>query len=217
MENILRKIEQELNSLSSRVIEHSVLVNILKKFNYQNCNDKIARLKKQGVLTLLKKGVYLYEPTMQSQVFKEQISNILYGPSYVSLEYALSYYGLIPERVYVITALTTNRSKSFKNPYGLFQYLQIPSRLFSIGLEIKSVGKISYLMASKEKALCDKIYMLKDMDLRSKKRMRECLEEDLRVDFEELSGARLEIFEQYLQVSKSKKIETLKTIVEDMQ
>lgn len=217
MEHILRKIEQELNSLSSRIIEHSVLLSILKKLNYQNCNDKIARLKQQGVLTPLKKGVYLYEPIVRSQIFKEQISNTLYGPSYVSLEYALSYYGMIPERVYTITALTTNRSRNFKNSYGDFKYLQISPKLFSIGLEIKSVGKISYLVASKEKAICDKIYILKNVDLRSKKKMRECLEDDLRVDLEELYGARLEIFEQYLQISKSKKIEMLKKIVEDLQ
>ena len=213
----MRKIEQELNLLSSRIIEHSLLLSILKKFNYQNCNDKIARLRKQGVLTLLKKGVYLYEPIAQSQVCREQISNILYGPSYVSLEYALSYYGMIPERVYALTALTTNRSKSFKNSCGDFKYFQISPRLFSIGLEIRSVGKISYLMASREKALCDKIYMLRDVDLRSKKKMRECLEDDLRIDLEEVYGARLEIFEQYFQISKSKKIEMLKKIVEDLQ
>lgn len=212
----MREIERELGALSTRVIEHSTLVEILNKFEYQNPNDKILRLKSQGILTSLKKGLYLYHPLVQSRVSQENIANLLMGPSYVSLDYALSFWGVIPERVYTITSVTTKRSKLFQTSSGDFQYCFIPPKLFCFGVEIQTIDKNSFLIASKEKALCDKVFLSKKVGLQSKQEMIEFLQEDLRVDLEEFIQADMEIFKRYAQSSKSKKIVILQRVIEEM-
>jgi len=79
-------------------------------------------------------------------------------PSYVSYEYALSYYGLIPERVYEITSATLHSKKSFDTPIGRFTYKPGPLPVYAMGIDWlydnKNGGK---LIATPEKALCDKI------------------------------------------------------------
>jgi hypothetical protein len=80
-----------------------------------------------------------------------EIANPLYGPSYISLEYALSYYGLIPERVESITSVTTKRSKKFITPLGSFSYEHIPLKAYPIGI----VGGYRKILSSKaNRAVC---------------------------------------------------------------
>ena len=129
----------------------------------------------------------IYNPIHNNTlVSKEIISNVLLGPSYVSLDYALWFHGLIPESVYEVTSLTTKRSKSFETSYGIFSYKQIKKELFNIGLEIKNSKNGNFIIASKEKALCDKVYFTKDIELRSQKSIMEFLEDELRIDMDEL-------------------------------
>ncbi len=59
----------------------------------------------------------------------------MYGPSYISLEYALQYHGLIPERVEAVTSVTTGRSRRFASPVGLFTYRSIPLSAFRTGMD----------------------------------------------------------------------------------
>lgn len=212
----MREIERELGALSTRVIEHSTLVDILNKFEYQNPNDKILRLKSQGILTSLKKGLYLYHPLVQSRISQENIANLLMGPSYVSLDYALSFWGVIPERVYTITSVTTKRSKIFQSSSGVFEYLFLPPKLFCFGVERQTINKISFLIASKEKALCDKVFLSKKARLQSKQEMIEFLQEDLRVDLQDFAQADMGIFRKYAQSSRSKKIAILQKVMEEM-
>lgn len=216
MEHILREIEKELSLFPSRVIEHSTLVAILQKLQYKNYNDKISRLKSQGILTPLKRGIYLYHPLKQSNFSKENIANLLMGPSYVSLDYALSYWGIIPERVYTITSVSTKRFKLFQTPNGVFEYHKIPTSLFGFGVEIEKVDQVHYLIASKEKALCDKVFLTKNIGARNLREMLEFLQEDLRVDLEEFAKSDLQIFEKYLHITRSKKIMLLKRVIEEL-
>jgi predicted transcriptional regulator of viral defense system len=135
----MREIMRHLDSYPSRIIEHATLSCILENLGYKRINDKIAQLKKKDILTPLKSGVYIYNPIHNNTlVSKEIISNVLFGPSYVSLDYALWFHGLIPESVYEVTSLTTKRSNSFETSYGVFSYKQIKKELFNIGLEIKN-------------------------------------------------------------------------------
>ncbi|MBF7047474.1 hypothetical protein IY804_05205, partial [Campylobacter volucris] len=62
----------------------------------------------------------------------------------------------------------------------------------------------NFIIASKEKALCDKVYFTKDIDLRSQKAMREFLEDDLRINMDEFKNCDIKIFEEYIKISKSK-------------
>lgn len=210
----MRELEVQLDNYPSRIIEHATLSSILKNLGYKRINDKIVQLKNKGILTPLKSGVYIYNPLHnKALVSKEIIANVLFGPSYVSLDFALWYHGLIPESVHEITSITTKRSKSFETPFGVFSFHKIKKELFNIGLEIQACKSGNFIIASREKALCDKVYFTKDIDLRSQKAMIEFLEDDLRVDMDELENCNITIFEEYVKISKSKKIEVLTKVI----
>ena len=98
----------------------------------------------------------------------------------------------------------------------MFSYIQIGKELFNIGLEIKTSKRGNFIIAGKEKALCDKVYFTKDIDLRSQKVMREFLEDDLRIDIDEFENCDIKIFEAYAEVSKSKKIEVLTKVIKGL-
>lgn len=89
----------------------------------------------------------------------EQIANHLYEPSYVSLEWALAYYGMIPEGVYNVSSITTNETKSFKTSLCWFFYEFLEPYRFNIGITHiqNSIG--GFLMATPEKALADLIHL----------------------------------------------------------
>ena len=85
---------------------------------------------------------------------------MIYGPSYLSFEFALSNYSLIPEAVYQFTSATYNkrRRKSYRNAYGLFIYRDVPSNVFKLETRLKIENVYSFIIASPEKALCDMLY-----------------------------------------------------------
>ncbi len=214
----MRDIEKELSRYTSKIIDHATLASILTNLGYKQINDKIVWLKKQGILTPLKSGLYIYNSTSKEQsISKEIIANTLLGPSYISFDYALWYYSLIPESVYEVTSATTKRSKIFSTSFGTFSYRQIKKKLFSLGLNIKSIKSGNFIIASKEKALCDKVYYAKDISIRSKKAMADFLEDDLRIDMGELLECDMKVFQAYFHITKSKKIGLLQKIIEDTQ
>jgi len=155
---------------------------------YRSPKDKISRLTIDGDLIRLKKGLYLpvSDNTREFQTLA-LIANQMLGPSYVSLETALSYYGLIPEKVCSIRSVTTKRSKKFTNPLGQFEYLSAKNNYFSIGIKQVMLNDISFLIASPEKAICDMIVMTASIKIQSAKAMREYIEEDMRIDIDEFN------------------------------
>lgn len=132
--------------------------------SYQRPRDWIQRMVKNGELIRLRNGFYLITEKIQHGTDRiipyEQVANFLYGPSYVSLEWALSFYGMIPERVHTVTSMTLGRAKEYDTPVGPFTYFPLKSASYSIGIELKksscSIG--NFLMASREKALADFVY-----------------------------------------------------------
>jgi predicted transcriptional regulator of viral defense system len=168
-------------------------------------------------LTSLKKGLYIYNsPYVKTLISKEIIANNMLGPSYISYDYALYYHGLIPERVDEVTSATTKRSKTFSTSLGIFSYRHIDKELYALGLEIVSAKSGNFMMASCEKALCDKVFMTKGVKISSKKAMSLFLQEDLRIDMDELSEFDINIVKQYYQISKSRRILFLYKVLEEM-
>jgi len=213
-----RELERELKKYPSRIIEHSTISQILSNLGYNRINDKIVQMKNKGMLTALKSGLYLYNPVYdEALVSKEIIANLLLGPSYISFDYALWYHGLIPESVQTIQSATTKRSKSYSTPLGVFSYKQVKKELYNIALEIHDSKGGNFIIASKEKALCDKVYYTKDIPIRSKSAMFAFLEDDLRIDLDELVESDIKVFGEYFQVTKSKKIALLQKIIEELQ
>ena len=93
--------------------------NYLKSFlsGYKNIRVKINDMLKKKEIIRIKKGLYvLGAPYSESLFHKETLSNLIYGPSYISLEYAMSFYGMIPEKIQVVTAVTNKRNKVFDTP-----------------------------------------------------------------------------------------------------
>lgn len=199
------------------LVDYATIKNLLSENGYKYINDKIKYMKQQGLLTSLKKELYIYNsPYVKTLISKEIIANNLLGPSYISYEYALSYYGLTPERVEEVTSATTKRSKTFSTAYGTFSYRHIDKKLYALGVKIVSSKQGNFMMASKEKALCDKVFATKGVKISSKKSMRIFLEEDLRIDMDELFDFDLETVQQYAEVSKSKRVEFLYKVLKDM-
>jgi len=210
-------IEKNLQQYNAHIIDHATLATILLNNGYNGINDKINKLKKDGFLQTLKRGLYLHKsPFSNSITSKEIIANTLLSPSYISFDYALYFYGLIPESVYDVTSATTKRSKNFKTPTDIYSFRQVKKELYPIGLKIESFKNGNFIIASKEKALCDKIYYTKDIKITSKKAMIEFLEDDLRIDMDELIDCDIEIFQKYYEISKSKKVKFLLQVMEDL-
>ncbi|MDR2999697.1 MAG: hypothetical protein LBU89_00410 [Fibromonadaceae bacterium] len=153
--------------------------------DYNSPKDKISYMEKKGEIIRLKKGLYVGSPKIHEQLLsRELIANHLYGPSYVSLESALSFYGIIPERAETMRSVTFKRSKKFNTALGLFEYQSIPKDFYAIGFKQEFIGNdYAYLVATPEKALCDLLLTTAGLRFSSKKSMLNFLEYDLRVDF----------------------------------
>jgi hypothetical protein len=185
---------------------------------YQRPNDKISELLKSKELISIRRGLYITGPKMDLPSPEPfLIANHLRGPSYVSLESALSYWNMIPERAYEISSVTIKISKKYKNQVGRFSYQQLKTPYYSYGIRsIESSPKQTMLIASPEKALCDKVVLTPKINLRSIKQTREFLMDDLRMDSEVLSTLDTEVIELWIKnAPKKSSLEMLiKTLIE---
>ena len=163
-------------------VDYATLITNLGAF--KSPKDKVSKLEKSGALIRLKKGLYVISPDLSKQTLSvELIANHLSGPSYISFETALSYYGLIPERVYTIKSATTKRKKVYQTPIGIYEYITVPEKYFSIGLNQKIIqDSYAFIIATPEKALCDMILSTSGLRFQSKKAIEEYLREDIRID-----------------------------------
>ncbi|MCL2390681.1 MAG: hypothetical protein FWD54_03000 [Endomicrobia bacterium] len=171
-----------LKQFESVPVNYDTILSVFK--DYKSPKDKISYMERQGDLIRLKKGLYIVSPALTKRPFsKELLANHIYGPSYVSLETALFYYGLIPEAVYSAKSMTLKRSKSFSTAYGQFEYIKVPEKYFQIGIrQIEESDNTAYLIASPEKAVCDMLISSRNLRLQSVKAMKRYLIEDLRID-----------------------------------
>jgi len=109
----------------------------------------------------IRRGLYVLSKKHQKAgINLFELAQAVYGPSYVSLESALSYHGWIPESVPTITSVCLNRSKEFSTPMGVFSYSRLPKFNY-IGVERISSGKTSFLMAKPSRALVDMVNIYK--------------------------------------------------------
>lgn len=124
----------------------------LKVFGYQ-----LSQWQRQGYIKKIKNGLYLFAEN-EGSVLPEALAGKIYSPSYISLEKALAFYGLIPEMVYGLTSVTPKTTRRFKNKFGAFIYRHIKPSLFFGYKEIKN-DATAYLIAEPEKALLDYLYL----------------------------------------------------------
>lgn len=146
---------QELRSLvTGEVFDYQILMYVLR--SYKKPRDKVSSLLKNGDIIQVKRGLYVFgESHRKGLVSLEVVSALLVQPSYISREYALRQYGLLPERVETITCMTTRHKKRFDTSLGTFDYVFIGKKKFGIGVFSKDTGEGGVLFATKEKALAD--------------------------------------------------------------
>lgn len=117
---------------------------------------------KKGYITKITKLFYVFTDKKASEAEICFIANKLLEPSYISLEYALRYYNLIPEIVYLITSVGSRKTKMIKSSTGNFSYRVIKESLF-FGYKIIEIGGVSFKIAEPEKALLDFLYLRSDI------------------------------------------------------
>lgn len=153
--------------------------------NYASPRSKITSLLRSGEIIRVKKGMYVFgDEHRKSPLCREMLANLIYGPSAVSLETALSYYQMIPEIVRSITSVTTGRARRFETPLGLFTYRPTPS--LAPGIDRIVLGDKAFLIALPERALADKIRDDRNGEIRNRRQMEEYLFENLRIDLDTL-------------------------------
>ena len=153
---------------------------------YSNKRDVITRLLRSEKILRIKKGIYSFGPDYRKGLLcKEVIANQIYGPSYISFEYALSFYGMIPERVETLTSATTGRSRQFNTPIGSFSYRHLPIEKYAAGVTLKQLDDYhSVFIATPEKALLDQVLFSKGLS--EKIDLKQYFEDDLRIDNQSL-------------------------------
>ena len=145
---------------------------------YVNPSAKIGRLVKDGDLTPIIKGLYETDRAVPGYY----LANVIYGPSYLSFEYALAWHDLIPEAVFTFTSATCGkrRKKLYDTPFGVFTFRDVPVAAFPYGTELHEEDGRAFMIASAEKAVCDQLYTCSPCSNRNE--LRQLLFEDLRID-----------------------------------
>jgi hypothetical protein len=183
--------------------------------DYARPRDKVTDLLAKGIIVRVKKGLYIFgEKWRRKPYSREILANLIYGPSCVSLDYALHYHGLIPERVEAVTSVSPKRGAQFATPVGLFLYSKIPERAFSVGLcRVELDGGRAFLIASPEKALADKLRHGRRLGIRSQKTCLAYLVDDLRLDEAALGDLNAELLDELSQAYRSPRIALLAGLV----
>lgn len=207
-----------LKPFAGQLVNHSSLISALS--DYSAPNFKIHRWLGEEVLLAVKKGLYVVSPKKSNvPVALPLVANQLYGPSYVSLEYALYFYGMIPERVAQITSVTTKRAKTFQNSLGRFSYQKLPVSYYQFGIDyVKSSDTVAFMMASPEKALCDWLVLTPNLKIYSVKALKNLLFNDLRLDESYLVSLNaIKVREMANNIKKSKLLNLLADLLEQTQ
>jgi len=145
--DFVKKIKSPIFSLNDLKLEK------LNIYPYQ-----LTEWTKKGYLLRLKNGIYVFDD-QKKDLSSAYISFCLYQPSYLSLEWALSKYGIIPEMVYNYTAVSTKATRKFVNKFGAFTYRSLKKEMFFAYKKIREKDNQIYLIAEPEKAFLDFLYL----------------------------------------------------------
>ena len=210
--------DQQLNSFGVVPFSHGSLLPMLEE--YRRPNDKIASMLARGDIVQLRRGLYILGPARRTgPVSLPLVANLLSGPSYVSLDFALSWHGLIPEGVLEVSSVTTRRASIYDTPLGQFSYTRLPLPFYRVGvLQAQNMDGTAFLMATPEKALCDKVALTRNLPVFSIADMQTFLIEDLRLDTTLLQTMDLSIINECVEASfKQRQMKLLLRALETMQ
>lgn len=150
-----------------------------KNKNYSDVRGKISRDLRDGNIVQIKRGLYENDKNTPGHY----LASYIYGPSYLSFDYALSKYGMIPEAVYKTYTSATfkkNKKKIYSNVFGDFLYRDVPESIYMFGVKAVVENGYTYHIAIPEKALCDKLYTMKPV--KNLEELKNLIFNDLRID-----------------------------------
>lgn len=208
-------IQAALRELSNQPLTHQLLAGLLK--DYKRPNDKILSLKAEGLIEPVKKGLYIAGRSLSAERPESALlANHILGPSYLSMESALAHYGLIPEKVFEVTSMTTKAPRKFQTNMGLYSYANLPLPYYAFGLASVSLSKNQQaIIAIPEKALCDKIVTTAGITLRSQSSARDYVFGNLRMEEEDLAKFDLNAMLSWLEnAPKRESLEMLIKMIE---
>lgn len=196
------------NQCQGEEIDYTFVMDCLK--GYKSPRAKLTTLLQKGDLIRVKKGLYLFGSDYRKGTYSPEImANKIYGPSYVSREYALAYYGLIPEHVAEVTSVSTKRARNFETPIGRFSYAHLPAKLYQVNFSLISVrNNETALLATAEKALADLLY-LRDDHPQTLNELVDLLFDHLRLDDALVSRMRIGMFNEILKAGGSPTLELI--------
>lgn len=174
--------------------------------DYANPMAKVANMAKSKKIIRVTHGLYVDDPNIDPLF----LSSYIYGPSYVSFETALSMYGLIPEHAVAITCATCGKSKKkvYETPFGSYIYRDVPLKAFPEYTSlVNGEDGIGYLIATREKAVCDKLYTIRAM--KSHKAFIELLFDDLRLDRDGIMSLDIKALEDLAPLYRSPNVRML--------
>jgi hypothetical protein len=201
-------------AIKTEEFDYETLMQTLR--HYRKPRDAITRFLKDRSIIRVKKGLYVFgENYRRGAICKESLANLIYGPSYLSLEYALSYYGLIPERVEQHTSMTPLRSKSFQTPIGVFDYIHLNLRKIAIGVTLIDLDlRHQFLIATPEKALADRISFHKN--LISTQDVHAFICEGLRIEEDSLAKMRIPLLKEIEKIYRNPAVTHLTQLVKEL-
>lgn len=202
-----------VTTISYEEFDYQTLLDAVK--GYAHPRMKISNLLAKGTIIRVKKGLYVFGEYQRRRPYsRELLANLIYGPSYISLEYALHYHGMIPERAETVTSVTPGRSRSFASPVGTFSYRMIPMEAFRTGMDQVALdGERSFLIAIPEKALADRVAAERGAAITSQKELHEYLLTGLRVDESSLKGLDPDRLEEISLRYRSRRVKLLADLV----
>ena len=161
-----------------------------------------------GEILNIRRGLYCLAPEYQKKpVTIYSLAQRIYGPSYISLETALSYHGWIPEAVYTCTCVSYRNAKEFETPLGLFSYKHIPQCTFYFGVErCEDENGNVFFMASPAKSLADYVYIhrLNWMDIHE-------AAENMRIDTQDLMSVKARELSDLIENYKNSRVKRFLT------
>lgn len=180
-----------------------------KLHDYKSPDNKIMRMIEDKEIIKLTKGIYETSTLVPGYL----LAGAIFGLSYLSLDYALSLYGLIPERVVTYTSVTSNtgKTKTYTNYFGTYTYRDIPLAAYPYGVKFIQEGDYSYWIATPCKALCDKLYTMSPC--KNKKELRYLLFDDLRIDEEEFNKLDKKLLLDLCPLYKSTNLKLLRKVI----
>ena len=161
---IAMKFEQLLKLLNGETIFSSSML-LVGRESINVVRKQLTRWVSNGKLIQLRRSIYaVAQPYKDVQPHPFLIANMMRRASYVSLQSALAYFGIIPEYVPITTSVTTGRPEEITTKVGRFQFRHIKKELFWGYQEIEASSGIKVFIASPEKSLLDLIYLTPQSD-----------------------------------------------------